>query len=295
MRCLLKTMRHVIPGIVIMLAIYGCLGAGHMAQQQNRVESEEVKMSSIIELEKMLANGNWSAVDLAKELGHAAWPVIHRASEMPNYLSRQIAMICAGNVGGDQAGPVLVAGLSDRVINVRLAAAGQLSVNPPDSAREAILSKLSSDTTEEDIRELLALAAGHLHGERTMQVLRPLAEGNDSLAEHARMALAKLGDPGAREWVMNRLSASEPLVRYEGLQDLEYLNDAGLVPRAKLLLADQANALVVGHERRRRYRRVCDQAVDTLVYLLKLKPSFETGAGKIYSHGELTEIGKLAQ
>lgn len=286
----------VVLGIVLVLTVVNCQEQAERVESQNKPSRKDNKMSTVVELEGMLAAGDRGAVDLARQLSEAAWPAISHAAKMPDYRSRRIAMICAGQIGGDKAGSVLSSGLLDTNVNVRIAAAKQLSVEPPATAQDAVLDALSrSSETRTSIREFLALAAGYLPGDRTIQVLRPLAKGTDPLALNARMALAKLGDPDARKSLINKLSAGVPYTRYEGLEQLQYVNDAGLALHAKRLLGDRAKAQLIGPERNRQYRRVCDQAVDTLVYLLKLTPPFETNIEKIYSDAELMEIGKLAQ
>jgi hypothetical protein len=44
-----------------------------------------------------------------------------------------------------------------------------------------------------------------------------------------------------------------------------------------------------------RYRRVCDQAVDSLVFLLRLKLPFEVNSEKLYSASERKTIQDLAK
>lgn len=283
-------------GLALVLTMVCCKEQDGKIKTQLSPNGKDNEMSSVLELERMITAGDRNAIDLARQLGEAAWPAINRTAKTSEYRSRRIAIQCAGQIGGESAGSVLAAGLSDQNVNVRIAAAKELSVDPPETAKHAVLNVLSTGSeTRTSILELLALAAGHLHGERTMQVLRSLAEGNDSVAEHASIALAKLGENQAKQVLISKLSTNVPYTRYEGLGQLRYVNDVSLATHVKPMLADQANAQVIGPERNRRYRRVCDQAVDTLVYLLKLKPSFETAVEKIYSHGELAEIEKLSQ
>lgn len=293
-----------ILGLLLLVIVAGCQRNNQKMESRNKKESsEDKKMATVVELERLLTEGDRGSVELAQQLGEAAWPAIKRAEKMQDYRSRQIAMICAGRIGGDEAGHVLAAGLSDQNINVRLAAAKQLSVDPPATAQHVVLNTLtSSRQTETVIRELLVLTAGYFAGEQTEQVLRPIYQGNDpyaepedqaSLADHAMMALAKLGDSEATQTLINKLTSADPHERYEGLGQLRYVNDSKLASHAKLLLTDRAVAQAVGPNIRPRYRRVCDQAVDTLVHLLKLSPPFEAKLAKIYSDTELMQINQL--
>ena len=277
---------------VLAAAVAGCrqTGAGAKAKPTN----EGNKMSATAELERMLTEGDWEAVNLAQSLGDAAWPIIERGAGMPEYTSRQISMTCAKRLGGEASGRVLSKGLFDQNGNVRVAAAACLSSNPPTSAYDGVMKALV-ESQEEDIQELMALAAGYLPGDQTMETLRPMTEGSGVLAGNARAALAKLGDPEARSNLIQQTSSADGYTKYKALEDLSYVNDAGLAPHAKALLGDRTEALRIGPERFPKYRRVCDQAVDTLVLLLQLEPPFEASAQKIYSDDELSQVGELAQ
>jgi HEAT repeat protein len=266
---------------------------GDRSESQVHKPREENKMSSLLELERMLREGSWRAVELAQQLSDAAWPAIRKGASMPDYRSRQIAMTCAGRIGGGTAGLILAQGLSDENVNVRVTAAAQLSANPPATAKAAILDTLLK-SSESDIREMLALAAGYLPGKSTMDALRSLAGGKDAFSKNARMALAKLGDPEARKEMISNLSAKDPHVRYETLGQLRYVDDRELSKHAKDLLWDKASAQRIGPERNPRFRRVCDQAVDTLVYLMKLSPPFITSVETIYSDDQLLQISQMA-
>jgi hypothetical protein len=275
-------------------SVSSCQGNDPTSESQALKPREEKKMNSPMELERMLSEGDWRAAELAQQLGNTAWPAVKNGARMPGYRSRQIAMACAGRIGGNTAGMILAQGLSDGNVNVRVTAAAQLSVNPPGNARTAVLETLSK-SSEPDIREMLALAAGYLPGKGTMDVLRPLAEGKDVLGLNARSALAKLGDPEARKQMISDFSSKEPRRRYETLSQLRYVNDPNLAKHAKDLLWDKAPALPIGPERNRRFRRVCDQAVDTIVYLMKLSLPFQTSVETIYSDAELLQVSQMIQ
>ena len=274
---------------ILSLVATNCHGIDKESGGLHRPPGEETGMSKQAELERLLADGDYRAVEVAAAMGDAAVPALRKGAGMAGYRSRQVAMACAGKVGGEAAGEVLSLGLKDRNVNVRVAAAGQLSVNPPESAKDAVLSTLVR-STESDVRELLAFSAGYFPGERTVAILRSIASGKGVLASNARMALARLGDPAGREAVLNDLASSDPLVRYETLGDLRYVDDPSLAVRVKPLLLDMADAQAIGPGGGWKHRRVCDQAVDTLVYLLKLKLPFPTSEETIYTEEQLLHV-----
>ena len=251
-------------------------------------------MSAQAELERLLAEGDFRAVEVAAGMGDAAVPALRKGAGMPGYRSRQVAMACAGRVGGEASGEILSLGLKDGNVNVRVAAAGQLSVNPPESARDAVLSALVR-STETDVREMLAFSAGYFPGERTVAILRSIAAGKEVLASNARMALARLGDKAGREALVADLGSSDARVRYETVGGLRYVNDPALASHVKPLLRDTEDVQALGSERSRRYRRVCDEAVDTLVYLLKLRLPFPADEETIYTGEQLLQVQDMTR
>jgi len=273
-----------------------CVSVDHSpsGEKISRTESEDNGMSQEKDLENMIAQGDWKAVELAIQIGEAAWPSVKQGAKMTDFQSRQISMVCAGQLGGDTAGEILLTGLGDKHINVSLAAAGQLSKNPPPSALQGILHELTT-CSEENICALLALSVGRLPDEASTKALLGLVEGDDDVAKNAQLGLAKLGHPEYLKTHLSKLASENPHTRYEALAQLVYIDDAKLAENAKRLLSDREVAVTLGTQYNPRYRRVCDQAVDTLVHLLKLSPPFETNPEQIYSDTELMQINQLVQ
>jgi HEAT repeat protein len=249
-------------------------------------------MSPTATLESLLASGSWDAVEEAQRQGVSALPTVQTYAKSKNSASRQIAMACASRIGGEQAAQMLTAGLADADINVQLTAAKELDSGKFPSASLAILEHLARGK-DDLVREFLALDAGYIPGDRTIAVLRPLAAGQGGLATNARMALAKLKDGWARDLLVKDLSSPLARTRYEALDQLRYVDDQQFVSNAKKLLDDREPARRIGTARNPRFRRVCDQAVDTLAFLLKLHPSFPVAPEKIYTPEQLSQFRQL--
>ena len=247
-----------------------------------------------VSLDEALAQGQYLAVEEAGRLGVAALPVIRRYVVSESYRSRQMAVRCAGRIGDDRGADILAAGLKDGNFNVQNAAATELSKKAYPGAVQAILEGLGSGG-DEIVREKLALAAGYLPGDRTVAVLKSVLVGKGALAANARMALARLGDVESRESLISELSAPLPRVRYDALEKLIYVDDRSYVPHVKRLLSDKAEAVRIGIVEMPRYRRVCDQAVDTLVSLLDLKVAFPIGPERIYPESDIRTIGEIVR
>jgi hypothetical protein len=261
---------------------------------QHSAQKEAPSMSPTGTLDNLLASANWDAVEEAQRQGAAALPTVRTYAKSKNSSSRQIAMACASHIGGDEAGQILSAGLGDSDINVQLTAAKELDSGKFPSAYASILDHLAKGK-DDLVREFLALDAGYIPGDETIGVLRPLAAGQGGLATNSRMALAKLKDAWARDLLVKDLSSPLPRTRYEALIQLVYVDDQQFIPNARPLLDDVQPARRIGTARSPRFRRVCDQAVDTLAFLLKLKPSFPIAPEKIYTQEQLVQFRQITR
>jgi HEAT repeat protein len=246
-------------------------------------------VASPVRLEELLKTADISAVEEAGRLGPPALPVIRRYVKHENYRSRQLAMRCAGRIGVDQGADILAAGLVDQNFNVQNTAANELAKRAYPGAAAVVLKQLAG-RTDELVKEKLALAAGRLPGPRSLELLKPIAKGRGVLAVNARMALARLNDRQAQQTLIAELRGSSPRVRYDALEKLVYVNDRAYAPHVKRLLDDKAEAVRVGIVEMPRYRRVCDQAVDTSVSLFQAATSFPINPDKIYSDEEISRL-----
>lgn len=246
-------------------------------------------------LEISLRQVNWAAVDEARRLGKSAVPVLKKYSQDADYRKRQIAVESAGAVGGDDAALILIDGLKDENMGVKLSAAQALTRNPNPGVTETVVELLKTND-EEVFREALALAAGGLPGKKTVDVLKKIdAASEDQVSVNAQMALARLDDREAKQAIVKQLDDVLPRTRYDALEKLIYVNDASLARDAKKLLRDKNPAVNVGLINDREYRRVCDQAVDTLVFLLNSKVSFKVSSDIIYRDSEIDEVESLGR
>ena len=246
-------------------------------------------------LEIFLQQTNWNAVDEARQLGESAVPILKKYSQDADYQKRQIAVESAGAVGGDEAAQILIDGLKDENIGVNLSAAQALERNPNSGATDTVV-ELFDTNDEEVFREALALAAGGLPGEKTVEALKKIeAADEDQVSVNAQMALAKLGDATAKQAIMNQLDDPLPRTRYDALEKLIYIKDQSLARYARKLLNDKNPAVSIGLPSDTEFRRVCDQAVDTIVFLLKLAVSFKLSSSVIYKDKELDEVESLTR
>ena len=285
-----------LTGFIVVLII-ACVKKTRVLASDQSIEPLVTQKQSVAQndqLKKLIAEANWQAVEEAKRQGSLALSIIRPFITDKNYQVRQIAVNCVGAIGDPQGADVLVAGLKDENVNVRSAAARELSEKPYPAAAGAVLEVLKTDA-DEILREMLATAAGFFPGDKTVAVLRPLANGDSILAANAMFALAKLGDVTGHKLLSTKLAAKLPRTRYDALEGLCYVNDLRFALTARQLLSDRANAVTIGSVRNQKIRRVCDQAVDSLVCLLKLKPPFEISPVKIYTDQEIATVRNLVK
>lgn len=262
-----------------------------IAEQTNeQIESQNA--NQVNPLKKLLAEASSESVNEAKRQGKSALPIIRPFLKDDNYQVRELAVASAGAIGDDSAADILSSGLKDSNINVRLAAADELTKRSYPAATGTVLEVIKT-SPDETLRELLVEAAGFLPGDKTIATLRPLAKGKSVLADQAKYALAKLGDSSGINAVTNKLSAADSYVRYEALQKLCYVDDLRFVSKAEKLLSDKTDAITVGSPRNPQMRRVTDAAVDALVCLLNLNTSFKASDG-IYTDENINQVRNLA-
>ena len=247
-------------------------------------------MNGTNNLEIALQQKSWEAVSEAARLGENALPLIKKYGRDEDYQIRQIAVACTGVIKDDGIVPVLTAELDDDNVNVRLEAAKAINKNPKPGVTDAVLEKLEN-SPEEVLKEILALAAGKLPGEKTIEVLKRVQKAEEGqVSANAQMALAKLGDSEAKQAIVQQLSDPLARTRYDALEKLIYIDDVALASYAKRLLGDKSDAIRVGNIKNPKYRRVCDQAVDTIVFLLNLSVGFRVSKDRIYSDREIQEV-----
>lgn len=276
-------------GLVVVMTTIALFGLWAISGSQ----AQEVGTSTH-ELARLLAAASPVAVEESARLGVSALPVLRRFAMDENYQVRKLTMQSAGRVGVVDGADILERGIRDTNVNVQAVAASELAKRAYPAATDAILEILQSDT-DLVVRENLALAAGFLQGKRVIGVLKSVSRQDSSLGVMARMALVRLGDGVARRGLTAELRSSLPRIRYTALEKLVYVDDIQLARDVTKLLHDEAEAVRVGFVEFPRFRRVCDQAVDTLIALLKLKVPFEAGVDKNYSAPERKTVSDMAK
>lgn len=144
------------------------------------------------------------------------------------------------------------------------------------------------------IAERLILLLGNYHQKFVFDALVMFEKkSDDAHKKWYSLALAKLGEKDFYNKILAKLKHREAYVRYVALQDLGYVHNRSATKKIAPLLSDMAPAVRVGSVRTNTWRRVCDQAVDTLIALEELTTSFTLSLSRIYSQEELEEVKRL--
>jgi HEAT repeats len=263
------------------------VAAGRAAPQQ---PGGEMTPSQVAEHVKQK---DWNIAERPGIVGADAGPELERLLNDPDPQVRQLAVTCLNQAGGASAKEGLLIALHDRTDTVRAAAARFLQ-NHFAAADVPVLEHALSQSRDEFVREQIALLLGKVSADA------PFLRGNmakepDEHARHAMsLALARLGDPGQRHELLQRLGQDQPAERVGALRDLPYVNDRALLVYLVPLLDDMRPGLNVGPSHGPFLLRVCDVAVNIANEMLG-RPFPWVQPVKRYSAAELQQVkGVLA-
>lgn len=248
--------------------------------------------------------GATMTVDQVVESVHRlAWPQLTRPGAVPSAAGpallpllndrdpqvRELAVYCLDAAGGPSASQGLLRAVRDPVETVSAAASRALANHYTDDEIPAIRKEMNEHRNEL-VRENLALLLGKTGSQDNIQFLlvRRSIE-RDLKAQHAAtLALARLGEAGARQEIAGSLVKDDPQTRVDTLRDLPYVNDRGLLAYSLPLLDDERPGLNVGPSHGPYYIRVCDVAVNVIDEMLKHPFTFPIGLRR-YTPMEIAE------
>jgi len=204
---------------------------------------------------------DWNIVERPGIVGADAGPELVPLLNDPDPQVRQLAVTCLDQAGGASAKEGLLKALHDRTDTVRAAAARFLK-NHFGAADVPALERELSHSRDEFVREQIALLLGKVSADAPF-LQSTMATEPDEHARHAMsLALARLGDPGQRHELLQRLQQDQPAGRVSALRDLPYVNDRTLLPHLVPLLDDMRPGLNVGPSHGPFMLRVCDVTVN---------------------------------
>lgn len=279
--------------ISIVLAI--CLGAcgapGVEARTQPPTPTEN---HPVADLEKLIRQQDWIAVDVAKAEGPKSIPRIEPflADKEPNI--RVLAVDCLGAIGGPRAQELLVRALDDRYEQVRANALSALHDNPP-VGREKELAKVFDRTTKDPfVRQQIPMILGRLPGPDALGEIinRANTDPTPDVQDGIISGRAKLDDKTGREQFAKLVRDASGLRAGRFMDFIRYENDQWILPLMSLWIDRRETAQRLSTHVSAVERRTCDLAVDETLRLTagKKEFSFKPKPAAQYKDAEIKEV-----
>ena len=273
--------------------VLACTSSQGLSRDQPSRQKEAAAMNPATTLETLLESANWDAVDEAQREGPLALPAVRHYAASSNYRTRQIATACAARIGGAEATAILASALADPNINVQLTAAKEFSPRGLSRRCPADPGSAGGQSSGRYCPRISWRWAGRVYSRRGLSIHpSPTIPGLGCAGDERPDGPGSFGRSRARHWLEGEFASPTPRTRYDALDQLRYVGDRSLIAEAKKLLGDREPARRIGTARHPHFRRVCDQAVDTVVFLLNLR--FPADPEKIYSDEELRRVRELA-
>jgi len=263
-------------GLLFLSSIF-FLAAGAASPKNLQGNPEGTKVSIQL-LEEQLDQLAGDARETAGRLGKSALPALLPRTRGESVRERVLVLECLAEVKGPEAVRALVQALQDSEQDVWNMALNLLHyTNSPEAIGP--LTELMVQSPHARVRGEIARILGRMEAASALPAIQSQIgkEGDQEAAHKMNLAIARLKDGDERKKVVERLSHSDPKVRYRAIGELEYVNDRNLVNRLLPLFYDEARVVNVGQERWPVWHRVCDRAVEAVVFLTGKTLPFPTG------------------
>jgi len=249
--------------------------------------------NSVEELRKLVLLKDWEAMNLAEQIGEVAAPMLKELMGNADGEIRDLTLGCLVLTNDKQVTKTLAQALSDPDQDVRMRAMLALESRYDHTILPELLSNL--ENPDGDIRIGVAKLLGNLRDNSAVEPLQKRIdkETDDQDRRQMRLALAKLGDENLKAEFAGQLDGPDSRTRYQGIRDLEYIDDKKLARRLLPALQDRGEAYDVGDPDKPRYARVCDAAINLIAKWNEKPFSFPTDDLKIYSDVEIKEAKRL--
>ncbi|MFO0758088.1 MAG: HEAT repeat domain-containing protein [Byssovorax sp.] len=239
------------------------------------------------------------AILKARAAGPAALPELLSLAQNPEGEVREIALYGLDEIGDRRSAAVFVKALLDPEPMVRGVAMRALHKRPDPAVYQELLDAWDQ-SPEPVVRHNVALILGRLGSPPTdLDALGDRYEPEqDPLArEGLLVALAKLGDEGARARFAELLEASRGRDRGRFLEHCAYIDDRWVLPALEPVLDDETPMLRVGADGLPgpEYLRACDMTVNLVVKISGYGFTFPVGGRVNYPPGSIEEVRSFLQ
>lgn len=245
-------------------------------------------------LEQKVLNKEPSSVNLAKQMGKSAVPVLTPLATNADSDVRSIALSCLAFTGGDDVADIFIDGLKDESPSVSVEASRGLQRYLSPAIYQKLLD-VYDEIKDPARRKDVALMLGKIDDANINDLKKKDEEEKDAEAKEGLMvASAKLGDAKARDEFLRRLSGAKDQELKRFLDYVEYIQKTWAIKGLSPVLGDKSEIVRIGvdglPDSGPEYLRGCDLAVNLIDKLLKPKFAFQVAGNRNYSDPELQQV-----
>jgi hypothetical protein len=250
------------------------------------------------ELRQLIANKDFSAVDVARGAGPAAVTDVEPYLANADPAVRVLAVDCLAAAGGPAATDLLIRAFADGNEQVRINAINALRASPPKGRESALLNAWEADKTRDGfVRQQIPMILGSLSARTTTAELRRFLglEQRQDVRDGMIAGLAKLGDALARNELGQLLRDARGKRTAELMDYVAYLDDRWVLPLLVPVLQRRELAIDLSTHRNTIRRRECDLAVDAVLKISKAQFTFQLDELAQYTDEQIAEALRYAQ
>lgn len=271
------------------------VSSGAKAELQ-KTQQRELRKVTIPELEEQLMAVDDAALESTLRAGDAATPILLKWGKADNPDQRALAMECLALVRNEPAIQGLIDGLGDPEPDVWNMALNGLHHNNSPAAVPGLIALLDEKGETGEFACEIAYLLGKMNATDSVDLIRQrMAEETDQEC-HRRfeLALARLEGGVELAALTQRLSHAEAAIRYQAVEEAQYVSNPALIHQLKPLLNDLEEVNNVGLQDWPVWHRVCDRVIDAIPALTGRALPFPQG-GRNYTDDERQQVIKLLE
>ena len=248
-------------------------------------------------LEQKIIAKDEGALELARQLGAGAEPVLEKLARHPDGEVRELDVMAIGEAAGPARNKMLINALGDQDINVRSAAVRGLWKTADAAALQSLQMQVGSNP-DPYVRGEVALIVGKTakKGDTGILLSRRAVERDGDANHKVVLALTKLGDDAARQTQKAALAAPDPQKRLKAVREYEYIDDPKTLIDLKPALADVSEVYNINPPHAQpKLIRLCDVAVNVVAKVAKVKLSFDGNERKRFEAPQIAEVVRVVE
>lgn len=243
----------------------------HQASQESEKKnmvSFDMTQSRLRDL--ILQGKGFEAETLGRELGVKSDPVLESLFGDSSAKVRRSVLEVASQAKTPGSSRVILKGLDDPDSEIRDLSKYLVGTCSQPEVLPDIL-RAMDEHQDPALRSVLALQVGIIGSKTEIPKLHGYQKTttDSELLQNLDLALARLGDPDARNVLIDRIHQTELMVRFRALQDCLYVQDPSLINHFQPALTDYRDAILITiPEAPQQVRaRICDVAVMVMANL----------------------------